>query len=71
MSAQPKLLKIPDKVHTLDEMLGMIRQVEDLQNIVVILEDSDGVTTMTIDGTTAERMNWMLDRANLLLHRED
>lgn len=51
-------------------MLGMVRQFEDLQNIVVIMEDSDGVTTMVLDGTTAERMNWMLDRAKHHLHRD-
>lgn len=66
-----KMLLVPDRVHTLDEMLGTVRQFEDLQNIIVILEDSDGVTTLALDGTTAERMNWMLDRAKFLLHKAD
>lgn len=59
---------IPERVHSIDEMLGMIKQLPNVLNIVCIIEDEDGVTTMTVDGTTAERMNWMLDRAKLLLH---
>jgi hypothetical protein len=64
-------LGVPEKVHTIDEMCGVIRQFPGLENIVVIMEDAGGVTTMTLDGTAAERMNWMLDRAKFLLHEKD
>lgn len=63
--------RVPDKVYSLDELLGAIRQFTGVEHIMVIVEDVDGVTTLTIDGTTAERMNWMLDRAKFLLHRAD
>lgn len=71
MAAPVKLGRVPDKVRTLDELLGAVRQFAGIEHVVVIVEDGDGVTTMTIDGTTAERMNWMIDRAKLLLHRAD
>ncbi len=63
-----KLARLPDRVHAKDELLGALAQI-DFQNIVVIIEDAEGIVTMTLDGTTAERMNWMLDRAKLRLHR--
>lgn len=71
MTEPVKLGIVPDKVRTLDELLGAIQQFSGIEHVVVIVEDGDGVTTMTIDGTTAERMNWMLDRAKFLLHRSD
>lgn len=61
---------MPDRVHTKNELLGALANA-DFENIVVLIEDGDGITAMTIDGTTAERMNWMLDRAKFLLHRAD
>lgn len=71
MTEPVKLGRVPDKVRTLDELLGAVHQFAGIEHVVVIVEDGDGCTIMTIDGTTAERMNWMLDRAKLLLHRAD
>lgn len=65
------MLLIPNRVHTIDELVGTIKQIDNLESIVVLIEDKDSVWSMTIDGTTAERMNWMLDRAKLLLHKAD
>jgi hypothetical protein len=65
-----KLARIPDRVHTKAELLGILAQI-DFRSIVVLIEEGDGVMSMTIDGTTAERMNWMLDRAKLRLHCAD
>lgn len=66
-----KLNRVPDKVHTVDELLGATRQME-IQTVLVIVEDLNGdITTLTLDGATTERINWMLDRAKLLLHRAD
>ena len=61
-----KLVRVPDRVHTKEELIGVISRV-DFQNIVVLVEDTDGFYSMTIHGTTAERMNWMLDRAKFLV----
>jgi hypothetical protein len=63
-----KLGRVPDKVRSIDELFGAVRQMSGVQHVVVIVEDEEGTTTMTVDGTTAERMNWMLDRAKYLLH---
>lgn len=63
-----KPLRVPEKVHTLEDLLGAVQQTEGFKNIVAIVEDEEGVTTWTIFGTTAERMNWLLDRAKLRLH---
>lgn len=71
VSTARKLLRIPERVHTLDELMGTMRQLDDVQNVVVIVEDGEGITTLTINGITAERMNWMLDRAKMLIHRAD
>ena len=68
--ATVKLARVPDKVHTIDELCGVITQVT-AESIVVLIEDGAGLWSMTLDGTTAERMNWMLDRAKMLLHRID
>jgi hypothetical protein len=63
-----KLLRVPDRVHTKEEMLGLLAKM-DFENVVVLIEDADGVWSMTLDGTTSERMNWMIDRVKILLHR--
>jgi hypothetical protein len=63
-----KLARVPDKVYTLDELLGAARQFEAIQHVVMIVEDAEGVSILTIDGTTDERMNWLLDRAKRMLH---
>jgi hypothetical protein len=63
--------KVPDRVHTKKELFGAIDNLENVENIVVLINDDTGVWMMTVNGTTAERMNWMLDRAKLLLHKAD
>lgn len=64
--------KIPDRVYTKEELFGAINNLESFENIVVLINDNEaGVWMMTVNGTTAERMNWMLDRAKLLLHKAD
>jgi hypothetical protein len=68
---EPQLLQVPQKVHSIDELCGVIRQMPVLNIVVVIETEDQEVLSMTVNGTTAERMNWMLDRAKLLLHRAD
>jgi hypothetical protein len=65
-----KFARIPDRVHTKEELFGILAQI-DFENIVVLIEDHSDMWSMALDGTTAERMNWMLDRAKFLLHRAD
>lgn len=68
MSTTVKLARVPRTIHTREELLGVVAQLEDVRTLMVLVEDQDGVWVMQIDGTTAERMNWMLDRAKRLLH---
>ena len=63
-----QLLTVPTKCKTLEMLLGTIEKLDNLKNIVTLIEDDEGVWLMTIDGTTLERMNWMLDRAKLIIH---
>lgn len=71
MGAPVKIGRVPDRVHSLEELFGAVAQMDGVESVVVVVHDADGCTTLTIDGTTAERMNWMLDRAKHLLHRSD
>ena len=61
--------RMPDRLHSKEEMFGAINNLENIENIMCLIEDEDGVLIITIDGITAERMNWMLDRAKILLHK--
>lgn len=66
-----RLARVPERVHSIEEMFGVVEKLEEMQHIVVLVDDGEGVISMTIDGTTAERINWMLDRAKLMLHGVD
>lgn len=63
----------PRKVRTLDDMCGALKGVDDLETLFVVFEDATGVCLMPLEVNgrepTSERINWMLDRAKLLLHR--
>jgi hypothetical protein len=65
-----KLLRVPQRMPTLEMLIGTLEKLEDIQTIVVIVEDDEGVWTMLIEGTTRERINWMLDRAKIMLHED-
>lgn len=64
----PKLLRVPVKCQSLDMIFGTVKQLEGLQHVLVIVEDQEGCWIIIQDGTTLERMNWMLDRAKFMVH---
>jgi small nuclear ribonucleoprotein (snRNP)-like protein len=64
-----RLLRVPVKMASREMLVGTLNKLDDVENIVVIVNDAEGCWLMTEDGTTSERMNWMLDRAKLLLHK--
>ena len=68
---EPRLLKVPKRVHSREELLGTIAKLEGVENLVALIEDEAGVWLMVVDGTTSERINWLLDRGKLLLHSGD
>jgi hypothetical protein len=64
-----RLLRVPVKMASREMLVGTLNKLNDVENIVVIVNDAEGCWLMTEDGTTIERMNWMLDRVKLLLHK--
>jgi hypothetical protein len=64
----PSLLRIPRTLHTVDEVLGVAKQMN-LGNIVILSEREDGTLvflTAPADRTLSQA-NWMLDRMKRLL----
>jgi hypothetical protein len=53
---------------TREMLVGTLQQLSDVQNVMVVVEDAEGVWLMHEGDTTAERLNWMLDRAKFLIH---
>lgn len=62
----------PKKVRSIADMAGALENIEGLESVVVLIEDGDGVWLMPVcfadKEPTHERINWMVDRAKLLLH---
>ena len=67
-SIKPKMLRVPVKLKSREMLVGTLEKLDDVQNLVVLVEDSDGVWVMIEDGITAERINWILDRAKRMIH---
>jgi Cu2+-containing amine oxidase len=63
-----RIARVPSRIHTLDELLGTLRQLEKVENVVCVVEDDTGIWTLHLDHATRERINWMLDRAKIMLH---
>ena len=66
MSDPPKLLRIPEHFHSVEEMLGAAAQLE-LTNAVLISECKDGSLILLDSGLTLAQANWLLDRLKQLL----
>lgn len=63
-----KLLRVPARCQTKEMLIGTLEKLENVLDIVVLVNDDEGIWTMLINGTSNERINWMLDRAKILLH---
>jgi hypothetical protein len=66
MSEQPKLLRIPRRFATVDEVLGAARQM-DLSNVLLLSEREDGALVFLETEMTIASTNWLLDRMKTLL----
>lgn len=66
--SEPKLLRVPDRVHSIEDLLSIVLKLENVEDVVVLINDAEGVWSMSVDGTSNERINWMLDRVKALLH---
>ncbi len=71
MTTEPekiKLLRVPLKLKSRDMLIGTISKLEQVEDILVIVNDDEGIWILTEDGSSHERLNWMLDRAKMLIH---
>ncbi len=66
MADDPKLLRIPQHFHTVEEMLGAARQLE-LPNALLISEREDGSLVFLDTDLNVSQANWMLDRMKQIL----
>ena len=67
----PQLLHIPRTLHTVDEALGVAKQLG-LDNIVILSERDDGglIFLCAPGDMTMAQNNWLLDRMKQLLLRD-
>lgn len=62
------LLRVPKRMPTREMLIGTLEKLEGVKNVLVIVEDEVGCWVMHENDTTAERLNWMIDRAKLMIH---
>ena len=62
------LLLVPQRMPTREMLIGTLEKLEGVENLVVIVEDESGCWIMHEGDTTLERLNWMLDRAKMMVH---
>ncbi len=62
------LLRVPKRMPTRAMLVGTLEKLEGVENIMVIVEDAEGVWLMHEGDTALERLNWMLDRVKLVIH---
>jgi hypothetical protein len=66
--AAPKLLQIPRTLHSVDEAIGVAKQLK-LDNILILSERDDGglIFLCAPGDMTIATTNWLLDRMKKLL----
>ena len=63
-----KLLRVPCKLPTREMLIGTLHKLENVKNILVVVEDNEGCWMLHENDSTLERLNWMIDRAKLMIH---
>ena len=74
VTSRPKLLRVPSRLKSRAMFIGTLANlptVDEGTEFIVIALDEGGCWLMMEDGITAERINWMLDRAKHSLHDGD
>lgn len=66
MDCLPKILRVPEQFHAVDDVLGCAAKLE-LTNILVLSEREDGSIVFLDDGLTLAQTNWLLDRMKFFL----
>jgi hypothetical protein len=62
------LLRVPKRMPTREMLVGTLQKLEGVENVLVVVEDAEGVWLMHEGDTTLESLNWMLDRAKITIH---
>lgn len=65
-NAVPKLLRIPHKLRTVNEVLGVAFHL-DLTNVIVVSQTEDGKFVFLDNDLTEAQANWLLDKIKTLL----
>ena len=65
---EPKLLRIPEHFHSVEEMLGAAAKLN-LPNALLISEREDGSLVFLDTDLTVSEANWLLDRMKQILLR--
>lgn len=63
---QPKLLKVPNKFHSVEDVLGAALRM-DLPNVLLISELEDGTITFLSTEMGLANANWLIDRLKTIL----
>jgi hypothetical protein len=66
MNDAPKLLRIPETFHSVDQVLAAAQKLN-LTNAVVLSEREDGGLVLLDSGLTLAQTNWLLDRLKSLM----
>lgn len=64
--SEPRLLRIPEHFHSVDDMLGAAAQLG-LTNALLISEREDGSLVFLDTDLNLAQANWLLDRMKRLL----
>jgi hypothetical protein len=70
VSDQPKLLRVPKRFGSVDEVLNTALQM-DLPNVLVLSEMEDGSLVFLETEMSFASTNWLLDRMKMLLLMPD
>lgn len=65
-NAAPKLLRIPQKLRTVNDVLGVAFHLN-LSNIIILSQREDGNLVFLDNDLTEAQANWLLDKIKTLL----
>lgn len=68
--SNPELLRIPERFHTVDEVLGVAKHLS-LKNVLVLSETDEGDLIILDSSMSCADVNWLLDRIKVLLTMPD
>lgn len=66
MNDEPHLLRIPEVFHSIEGVLETAKRL-DLPNVLVLSEREDGSIVFLSSEMNAAELNWLIDRAKVLL----